>query len=172
MCTTLHYSFSTKTCGLAIIFKVVMASSKVALVASISLSLEIPNYSYISTWSMRISWRHTHPWILPSFVASQDRRKSHNRSFLNIVHYMLNMLSKLVCLTHLSLLESIFIHHNILWFSFTLNTSFLKSSFSTFSFTSVLPFHFIMVLVSNLERWRIMLETSLFSKSSWRNSSP
>jgi hypothetical protein len=45
MCTTFHYSFSTKACGLAILFKTILASSKVALVASVAPSLEIPNYS-------------------------------------------------------------------------------------------------------------------------------
>jgi len=31
MCTTLHYSFSTKACGPTNLFKVVLASSKVTL---------------------------------------------------------------------------------------------------------------------------------------------
>jgi hypothetical protein len=34
---TLHYSFSTKTCGPLIIFKVILAFSKVALIAFILL---------------------------------------------------------------------------------------------------------------------------------------
>jgi hypothetical protein len=43
-----------------------LASSKVALVASVAPSLEIPNYSWISTWSMKISWPRTCPRVLPS----------------------------------------------------------------------------------------------------------
>jgi hypothetical protein len=42
---TLHCSFSTKACGPVIIFKVILAFSKVALIASNALSLEIPNCS-------------------------------------------------------------------------------------------------------------------------------
>jgi hypothetical protein len=45
MHTTLHCSFSTKACGVAIIFKAVLASSKVTLIASIAISLEIPTFS-------------------------------------------------------------------------------------------------------------------------------
>jgi hypothetical protein len=45
MCTTLHFSFSTKACGLAIPLKVVLASSKVAFVTFTPPSLEIPNRS-------------------------------------------------------------------------------------------------------------------------------
>jgi hypothetical protein len=45
MCTTFHYSFSTKACGLAILFKVILASSKLAFVASTIPSLEFPNFS-------------------------------------------------------------------------------------------------------------------------------
>jgi len=48
MHTTLHYSFSTKACGPAILFKVVLAFSKVALVASTTPSLEIPSCSSIN----------------------------------------------------------------------------------------------------------------------------
>jgi dihydrodipicolinate synthase/N-acetylneuraminate lyase len=43
MCTTLHYSFSTKAFGLAIFFKAILASSKVAFVAFNIPSLEIPS---------------------------------------------------------------------------------------------------------------------------------
>jgi hypothetical protein len=42
MHTTLHCSFSTKACGLAILFKVVLASSKVELETFTVPSLEIP----------------------------------------------------------------------------------------------------------------------------------
>jgi hypothetical protein len=45
MHTTLHYPFLTKACGPAILFKVVLASSKVAFAATITPSLEIPNCS-------------------------------------------------------------------------------------------------------------------------------
>jgi hypothetical protein len=37
---TLHYSFSTKACGPVILFKGILASSKVTLVASTTPSLE------------------------------------------------------------------------------------------------------------------------------------
>jgi hypothetical protein len=40
MHTTLHYSFSTKTCGLANFLKEILASSNVALATSIDFSLE------------------------------------------------------------------------------------------------------------------------------------
>jgi len=43
MQTTFYYSFSTKACGPVMIFKVVLASSNVAFVASIA-PLEIPNF--------------------------------------------------------------------------------------------------------------------------------
>jgi hypothetical protein len=43
MCITLYYPFSTKAYGLAILFKVVLASSKVAFATSIAPSLEIPS---------------------------------------------------------------------------------------------------------------------------------
>jgi hypothetical protein len=121
---------------------------------------------------MRIYWPCTCPRILPSFVASQVRKKFHNMFSFGVVHYMLNMFSKPTRLAHLGSLESIFIHCNIFWLSFTLNTSFFLTSFSTCFSEGVLPFHFIMVFVSNFGHWRIMLETSLSSKSSWRNSSP
>jgi hypothetical protein len=42
MHTTLHYSFSTNACGLTILFKVVLASSKVALATFTAPSLQIP----------------------------------------------------------------------------------------------------------------------------------
>jgi hypothetical protein len=45
MRTTFHYSFSTKAHGLAILFKVVLASLKIALTTSIAPSLEIPSCS-------------------------------------------------------------------------------------------------------------------------------
>jgi len=45
MCITLHYSFSTKACGLAIFFTAVLASSKVSFATSIVPSLEIPSCS-------------------------------------------------------------------------------------------------------------------------------
>ncbi len=41
MSTTLHNSFSIKTCGNVILFKVVLASSKVIVVTSPTPSLEI-----------------------------------------------------------------------------------------------------------------------------------
>jgi hypothetical protein len=117
---------------------------------------------------MRISWPHTHPWILQSFVASQVHRKSCNRSSLGVVHCRLSKPSKLTCLTHLNSLESIFIHYNIFWFSFALNIVFFLTSFSTYSSTSALPFHFIMILVFDLECWRIMLKIDSSSKSYWK----
>jgi hypothetical protein len=85
---------------------------------------------------------------------------------------MLNKPSKLACLTYLSLLESIFIHYNIFWLSLAFDIGFFFTNFSTCFFTCVLPFCFIMGFVPNLECWRIMLETCLFSKSYWRNSPP
>jgi len=42
---TFQCSFSTKACGPVIFFKVVLASSKVALTTSIVPSLEIPSFS-------------------------------------------------------------------------------------------------------------------------------
>jgi hypothetical protein len=45
MHTTFHRSFSTKACGLAIFFKAVLASMKVAFATSITPSLEIPSCS-------------------------------------------------------------------------------------------------------------------------------
>jgi hypothetical protein len=42
---TLHYSLSTKACGPEILFKVVLAFSKVAFATHIAPSLEIPNCS-------------------------------------------------------------------------------------------------------------------------------
>jgi hypothetical protein len=42
---TLHYSFSTKACGPAILFKAVLASSKVAFATSTTPSLKIPSCS-------------------------------------------------------------------------------------------------------------------------------
>jgi hypothetical protein len=45
----LHYSFSTKTCGPTIFKKITLPSLKVAFVASIAHSLEIPSCSWIST---------------------------------------------------------------------------------------------------------------------------
>lgn len=169
MSTTLHCSFSMKACGLAIFFKVVLASSKVAFTAA---SLEISTYSWISNWLIKISWPCTCPWILPSFVASQVHKKSHNKSSRGVVHYNLKRPSKLVRLTHLSSLESIFIHCNIVWLSFTLDVVFFLISFSTCSFASTLFFHFIMALVLDLGRQGITLQTSSSPKSSSRNSSP
>jgi hypothetical protein len=45
MLTTLHCSFSTKACGPTILFKVVLAFSKVALATPTVPSLEIPSCS-------------------------------------------------------------------------------------------------------------------------------
>jgi len=42
---TLHCSLSTKACGLAILLKAILASSKVALEALTTPSLEIPSCS-------------------------------------------------------------------------------------------------------------------------------
>jgi len=145
---------------------------KVALVTSIVPSLEIPSFSWISTWSMRISWPRTCPRILPSSFVSQVRKKFRNKSSFGVVHCKLNRLSKPSCLAHLSLLESIFIHCNIFWFSFTLDIGFFLTSFSTCSSTSTLPFHFIIILVPNLGRWGIMLEIGPSLKNYWRNSFP
>ncbi len=145
-------SFSTKACRPIIFFKVVLASLKVAnLPTSIVPSLEIPSCSWINTWSMKISWPHIRPWILPSSIVSQVLKKSRNRYFLSVVHYMLNMTSKLAYLAHLNLLESIFIHYNIFWISFALDIVFFLTSFSTCSSTCPLPFHFIMALVFYLK---------------------
>jgi hypothetical protein len=85
------------------------------------------------------------------------------------VHCKLNMLSKPAHLTHLSLLESTFIHSSPLWFSFTSDISFFLTSFSTCYFISF--FHFIIILVPNLGLWGIMLEIGPSSKSYWRNTS-
>ncbi len=89
-------------------------------------------------------------------------------SSFNVVHYKWNMLSKSSCQAHLSSLESIFIHCNILWLSFTLDIGFFLTCFST----CVLPFCFIIILVLDLGHWRIMLEIGPSSKSYWRNASP
>jgi hypothetical protein len=85
---------------------------------------------------------------------------------------MLNRLSKLTCLAHLSSLESIFIHCNIFWLSFALDIGFFIITFSTNFLTSVLFLHFIMFFVPNLGRKKIMLEIGPSSKSSWKNVSP
>ncbi len=146
--------------------------SKVALVASIVPSLEIPICSWISTWSMRISWPHVRPKILPSLVASQVRKKFHNRFFLGVIHLRLNMFSKPAHLAHLNSLASIFIHCNIFWLSFTLDIGFFWTSFSTCFSTCTLPLHFIIVFIPNLERWGIILEIGLSSNNYWKNTSP
>jgi hypothetical protein len=93
-------------------------------------------------------------------------------SSFGIVHYKLNRLSKLVPLTHLNSLESIFIYCGIFWLSFAWDTSFFLIGFSTYSFTCALPFHFIIVFEPNLGHWRIMLKIGPSSKSYWRNIFP
>jgi len=45
MCIKLHYSFPAKACELAILFKAILAFSKVAFATSIAPSLEILSYS-------------------------------------------------------------------------------------------------------------------------------
>jgi hypothetical protein len=149
MHTTFHYSFSTKTCGPAILFKVVLVSSKVALTTS-TVPLEIPSCSWINIWSMRIFWPCTHPRILQFFVVSQVHTKFCNKSYFGVVHYRLNKLSKLARLAHLSLLESIFIHCSIFWLSFALNIGFFLIILSTYSSIGALPSHFIIVLAPDL----------------------
>jgi hypothetical protein len=134
-----------------------LASSKATFVASTIPSLEIPNYSWISTESIKKNWPRTLPWILPSFVASKVRKKSRNRSSHGIVHYKLNMPSKPARLAHLSSLESLFIHYNIFWLSFTLNIVFFIIGFLTCSSTCALPIRFIIALVLNLRHWGITL---------------
>jgi hypothetical protein len=146
---TFHYSFSTKICGPTNHLKMVLAFSKVALVASTTPSLEIPRFSCISTWSMKISWPHTRPRILLSSVASQVCKKPHNKYSFGVVHCMLNRLSKLAHLAHFNLLESIFIHYNIL-LSFALDIGLFWIGFLTRFSTCALPFRFIMVFVSDL----------------------
>jgi hypothetical protein len=121
---------------------------------------------------MIMFWPCTHPRILPSFVASQVCKKSYNMSSHGIVHYKLNKLSKSVPLTHLSSLESIFIHCGIFWLSFALDIRFFLIGFLTYSSTCALPFHFIIIFVPNLGHWRIMLKIGPFSKSYWKNTSP
>jgi len=49
MHTTFHCSFSTKACGFAIFFKVILASSKVAFATFTAPYLEIPSCSRINT---------------------------------------------------------------------------------------------------------------------------
>ncbi len=70
------------------------------------------------------------------------------------------------------MLEAIFIHCNIFWLSFALDTEFFLTSFSTCFFKCTLPFHFIIVLVLDLGHWGIMLKISPFSKSFWKNTFP
>ncbi len=127
--------------------------------------------SWISPWSIKISWPRIHPWILLSSNFSQVHKKSCNKSSYNIIHYRVNKFFKSTCLAHLSLLAFTVIHYNIFWVSFALNIIFFLSSFTTCSSTCALPFFFIMALVLDRKHWRITIQTS-YSKRSWRDSSP
>jgi hypothetical protein len=68
-------------------------------------------------------------------------------SYFGVVYYRFNKLSKLTCLAHLNLLESIFIHYNIFWLFFSLDIGSFLTSLSTYFSKCALPFCFIMVLV-------------------------
>jgi hypothetical protein len=94
-----------------------------------------------------------------------------NRSSLGVVHCKLNKLSKPTCLAYLSSLESIFIHCNIFWLSFTLDIGFFLTSLLTCYSTCILLFRFIIVLVLNLGCWGIMFEIGPSLKSYGRNTS-
>ncbi len=83
----------------------------------------------ISTWLIKISWPHSCPWILSSFVSSQVRKKSCNESSHGAVHYKLDKLSKPARLAHLSSFEFIFIHYSIFYVSFTLDIFFFNMFF-------------------------------------------
>ncbi len=141
MHTTLHCSLSTKTWGLTILFKAVLAFPKVALATSTAPCSEIPSCSWIKPWPMRISWPCIHPRILPSSIASQVYKKFCNRSSFGVVHYRFNRLSKSTHLAHLNSLVSIF------WLSFTMDIGFFLTSLLTCTSTRDLPFFFIIVLV-------------------------
>ncbi len=147
MRSTLHFSFFTKACGHVIFFKVVFVSSNVAFVTFVALPLEISSCSWISTWSIKISWPPTCPWILPYFNSSKVHKKSYNKSSCGAVHYRVNRFPKSACLAHLNLLVFIFINYNIFWVSFTLDVVFFLTSFSTCYFARFFPFIFIMALV-------------------------
>jgi hypothetical protein len=79
----------------------------------------------------------------------------------NVIHYKLNKPYKSPCLAHLSSFESIFIHYNIFWVSFTLDIVFFLTCFSTYFSIGTLPFSLHYTLMKSYHLQPIIMQIDM-----------